>query len=353
MIEDVLLRLRVRATHGIRRFLYPLSVDVSLPENVNRNLLSLTMDGVPVPLQVSPSTGELTAIDFAVSLAPWEERELHLAASGVSCPVADPLRVTPAGGNSAALHSVQERFRVHIGPDALLHEVAYDGIAHLRGPLRVDVTPPDTSNALRYAEAGGGPLSATSYVSTGKTDVTTRLTACKSWANVLYQRKPSAEAQEVVFTLPFAATSPTLTCDFGAGGGIYGKLQAGAANEMVWHTEFMENDTVRWSVTTNERTDYAGTVDTLGLYHTQQWFHVIDSNKALAVAITQVPLCCRTMTVTLNVDGNVEIAFALGDTVNGPMEFGVCYHFLNDMPAIAAATNPQSILLPPLVEVLP
>ena len=34
-------------------------------------------------------------------------------------------------------------------------------------------------------------------------------------------------------------------------------------------------------------------------------------------------------------------------------EFGVCYHFLNDIPAIAAATNPQSILLPPTVEVLP
>ena len=34
-------------------------------------------------------------------------------------------------------------------------------------------------------------------------------------------------------------------------------------------------------------------------------------------------------------------------------EFGVCYHFLNNMPAIAAATNPQSILLPPTVEVLP
>ena len=51
--------------------------------------------------------------------------------------------------------------------------------------------------------------------------------------------------------------------------------------------------------------------------------------------------------------GDVSVAFRLGDTITGPAEFGVCYHFLNDVPAIAAATNPQSILLPPVVEVLP
>lgn len=353
MIDDIVARLRVRETHGIRRFLYPLSVDVSLPEEVGREALSLTMDSVPVPLQVSPSTGELTTIDFAVSLAPWEEGELHLTASSLSCPIADPLRVTSAGENSAALRSVQERFQVRVGPDALLQEVVYDGVAHLHGPLRIDVTPRDTADGFHYSDSDGGPLSAHSSLDADGMWTRTALTACKSWADVSCNLRHHAEAQEIVFTLPFAATSPTLTCDFGVGGGIYAKLHADTAKEVVWHTEFMENDTVRWSVTTNERTDYAGTVDTLGLYHTQQWFHVIDSNKALAVAITQVPLCCRTMTVTLNVDGNVEIAFALGDTVNGPMEFGVCYHFLNDMPAIAAATNPQSILLPPLVEVLP
>ena len=49
----------------------------------------------------------------------------------------------------------------------------------------------------------------------------------------------------------------------------------------------------------------------------------------------------------------MQIAFTLGDSGDEHAEFGVCYHFLNDAPAIAAATNPQSILLPPTVGVLP
>ena len=100
-------------------------------------------------------------------------------------------------------------------------------------------------------------------------------------------------------------------------------------------------------------TDYIGQVATAEEFLPQRWFHLIDSDKALAVAITQLPPDCREMTVRLTHEGDVSIAFKLGDTITGPAEFGVCYHFLNDVPAIAAATNPQSILLPPVVEVLP
>ena len=53
-------------------------------------------------------------------------------------------------------------------------------------------------------------------------------------------------------------------------------------------------------------------------------------------------------------DGYVVVASVYELEGASPVaEFGVCYHFLNDVPAIAAATNPQSILLPPTVEVLP
>ena len=41
---------------------------------------------------------------------------------------------------------------------------------------------------------------------------------------------------------------------------------------------------VQWTLSTNGRTDYAGTVATWAEYHAQQWFHVIDKGKALAVA---------------------------------------------------------------------
>jgi len=105
-------------------------------------------------------------------------------------------------------------------------------------------------------------------------------------------------------------------------------------------------------VATAGRTDYVGEVATAEEFLPQRWFHLIDSDKALAVAITQVPPDCQGMTVRLTHEGDVSVVFRLGDVITGPAEFGVCYHFLNDVPAIAAATNPQSILLPPVVEVL-
>ena len=108
----------------------------------------------------------------------------------------------------------------------------------------------------------------------------------------------------------------------------------------------------KWTVATAGRVDYVGEVETAEAFLPQRWFHLIDSDKALAVAVTKMPATCRSLTVRLTMEGDISVAYKLGDTVSGPAEFGVCYHFLNDVPAIAAATNPQSILLPPVVEVL-
>ena len=84
-------------------------------------------------------------------------------------------------------------------------------------------------------------------------------------------------------------------------------------------------------------------------FPSQRWFHLIDGDKALAVAITQVPASCKHLAVRLTADGLVRVSYELEENQSPAAEFGVCYHFLNGIPAIAAATNPQSILLPPAV----
>jgi len=43
------------------------------------------------------------------------------------------------------------------------------------------------------------------------------------------------------------------------------------------------------------------------------------------------------------------VEFRIGEASIEPAAFGLCCHFLNDIPALAAATSPQSILLPPVV----
>jgi hypothetical protein len=271
--------------------------------------------------------------------------------------LADPLRT--ASTLEGGLQNTQEHFAVTVNPEGNISKVIYDGVHHLRGPthiLRNDKTAwhsshtalCNDSNIFLYSQ-----LHAKSrYEDSGFAQTKAALTACKSWVTITHTLEQTKPNDEIVFTLPLAITSPTLTCDFGVGGYIFGKLDE-KATEIIWHTQLGDTPYARWSVATAGRTDYLGEVETAEAFLPQRWFHLIDSDKALAVAITKLPPDCRELTVRLTREGDISIAFRLGETVAGPAEFGVCYHFLNDVPAIAAATNPQSILLPPTVEVLP
>ena len=179
------------------------------------------------------------------------------------------------------------------------------------------------------------------------------VTACKSWAVLRHVLLQPRMADEIVFQLQLAVTSHVLTSDFGVGGGTYGKLLAGNSQEISWRSDFSHPPAVGWSISTGGRTDYAGKVETSDEFLAQRWFHLIDRDKSLAVGITEMAKSCRETVVTLRSDGTALVKFRLGEPDSGPAVFGLCYHFLNDIPAIAAATNPQSILFPPKVEVFP
>lgn len=369
-MSDVLAHIRVRETAGIRRFLYPLSAITDLRGIVQPvdsqsigdvyNIYALkTSDGQNISRQIMLINYTVSGarVDFALSLAPYETKDLMIVRDTPLVQISDPLKVTTTldGG----LKNTQERFAITIIPEGNVGEVVYDGIRHLRGPssiLRNEQVAWHSSTTALNQDPNyflSSHLCAKSRYQDGSFAQTkTALTACKSWATMTHQLEQPKPNDEVVFTLLLAVTSPTLTCDFGVGGYVFGKLDE-KAPEIVWRTEFGDAPHARWSVATAGRTDYVGEVETAEAFLPQRWFHLIDSDKALAVAITRVPPECREMTVRLTHEGDVTVAFRLGDTITGPAEFGVCYHFLNDVPAIAAATNPQSILLPPIVEVLP
>ncbi len=356
-MSEILGRLRVRETHGIRRFLYPLSAYVALPPDTPLQGLRLSDGESDVPLQAT-HTGSFR-LDFALSLDPNAERELILTEGRSTASLDDPLCLTK-DNKSRLLINQQKQFQISLHYDGTIREVVYDGVPLLKERLRISRNgelPEEDGDLFYNAAPDFSTLSAWTGGSRHYPDDTvcgthTEITACKSWAAVTHEiREPKAQ-DEVVFTLPLAITSPTLTCDFGVGGYVFGKLD-GKAPEIVWRTEFGDAPHARWSIATAGRTDYIGDVATAEEFLPQRWFHLIDSDKAVAVAVTQVPPDCRDMAVRLTHEGDVSIAFKLGDTITGPAAFGVCYHFLNDVPAIAAATNPQSILLPPVVDVLP
>lgn len=364
-MSEVLARIRVKEEHGIRRFLYPLWVQLPLAEGTDPDLLSLTTpDGQLIPTQGTQRGKGRYRLDFAVSLSPNQEHYLLLTHGQQPATFDDSMTFDSeidVEQADYAFGSRQKRFSVMLDMQCNIRAVLYDGKHHLRDATSIRRNSQVMKAGVAVSRTGDNLLTAwlktrgqyekEAFLRDARTR--TELTACKSWATVTHKLHTPKANDEVAFTLPLAVTSPVLTCDFGVGGGTYGKLQHGAAEEVTWHTKF-EGDNARWSIATSGRTDYEGKT-TRDAFRSQQWFHLIDSDKSLAVAMTDVPSSCQEMRVLLNVTGDVTVTFRLDDVLDNKngVEFGVCYHFLNDVPAVAAATNPQSILLPPTVEMLP
>ncbi len=342
----------VREEQGIRRFYYPLKTVVSLAEECPLKDLGLQReDGRPVPIQATRAAKQssLVRLDFAVSLDPLQELRLLLFTGAGEGSIDDPLRVESAD----YYRCTQQRFSVEFDRTGHVHQAIYDGKPHLR---RKQTT---VRNNLAAAATGepeffAGPLAARISVpgrySDGCTCLTELdLTACKSWVGLTHVLSEPRSGDLISFRLPLAPSASLLTCDLGVSGGLYAKLQTESAPDITWLTDFGADGRVHWSLATGGRIDYRGDVPDREQYRSQAWFHLIDSGKALAAAITAVPAECRKMTILLRATGDTVISFQLGDVAGGAASFGICYHFLNDIPALAAATNPQSILRPPVV----
>lgn len=364
-MTEILARIRVKETAGIRRFLYPLTAEARLGDLPLSSLRLITRDGQPLPVQATSHTicsdgSRKYRLDFAVSLMPLEVLETILTTEGQNAEVPDPLNFTPTP--DGGLKNRQARFHVSLDGDSNINGVVYDGIAHLQGRSKITRNGYEAKAVLGYSPLSDCPMAGwidndcefdeEIFPVDSVASIRTEITACKSWVAARYWLNKWRSGDEIVFTLPLTVTAPTLTCDFGAGGGIYGKLDAANA-EIIWRTEFdAENGAAKWTVENSGRVDYVGEAASRQAYLPQRWFHVVDSDKALAAAITHVPDACETLTVTLKANGDVRVSFTMGEQTKGAATFGVCWHFLNDVPAVAAATNPQSILLPPTVEVL-
>jgi len=340
----------VSEVHGIRRFLYPLSVETVIPDTHRHRRLGLSHpDQSVVPLQVTlgETTGSACRLDFAVSLAPNETIDLLLCTDLPPAVIPDPVRI-----GAELFRNEQQRFAIEFDPLGMVTSVVYDGVRHLKHAAKIVRNGEESSWISTAAHGPGLPLvarlcSRSLYADGCRAHTRVEITACKSWVNMLHTLETPRPGDQVTFSLPMDPTATIQTCDFGPGGGIYGKLQRDVFSEIVWATEFSDGS-AGWSLQTDGRVDYRGRSGIVE-YLAQRWCHWIDDDKALAVAIGKVPRECRALKVTLRASGEILVSFRLGDTVADPVTFGLCYHFLNGIPALSAATNPQSILLPPQV----
>jgi hypothetical protein len=355
-------RIRIIEPSGLRRFLYPLPTEIALPEGSDPAKIALRKaDGSAVPLQLvhagrrtslSGDAEETYRVDFAVSLAPHETIELNFT-DGAPEIVPDPLRVTIAGG---ALISKQQRLRLEIGRDALPLSMVYDGTQHLRAPIRIE------RNGLTstIASCSNGPdatatiaawATATGSYPDGVASITrTEITACKSWVIVTHEIGEMQAGDTITFTLPFAVVAERLVADFGTGNGTYAHISAEPDRDIVWHAEQSEAGW-SWRLAVSGRLDYSASL----LPHelaSRNWLHVIDGDKSVAIAVLSPLEGLASLETRIAGNGEIATTFRTDASARGKRTFAVCYHFLNALPPIAAATNPHSILEPPVVELV-
>jgi len=356
-------RIRVTETAGLRRFLYPLTAIIQLTDDVDFRKISLQkQSGTAVPLQVEHIAARRSTlvgypsenynVHFAVSLAPHETVELSFV-EGAPEIVPDRLNVTYKDGD---LTNTQQRLRIEIGQKELLRSVIYDGIEHLRSPVRIersgDSLSPNIWSATADFEATiAASLGISGSYSDGVTGQTkTEITACKSWATVNHRTTNLPPDETITFTLPFAVTNEKIVTDFGTGNGTYAQISAEDGNEIVWRGEQSEAGW-SWQLSVNGRLDYVGSL----LPHelaSRNWLHVIDGDKSIAVAVVSTLEGISALETRITGNGDIITTFHTDGSKREKRRFAVCYHFLNALPPIAAATNPHSILEPPHVEVV-
>jgi hypothetical protein len=368
-MERMGINFRVEERSGIRRFLYPLKA--RLPSMYRRSIGKLAVaeaDGRLVPSHVAVTPNGIECV-FALSLAPLETRDLYLVRTDQTpkAAIPDPLKISWQADGFA---SSQDRVSFGFGQLAQLRSVIYDSVEHLAGPLaitldgssmspRADSPPvrtqiPESELSARFAAVGAYHDLRPAQVS-GETNA--ELVCCKSWVEIRHTVSNPQPNSSLRFSLPLTITSEQQTCDFGVGNGAYGKIQSGAAERVIWEVDLSHERVARYRIRTQLasgelRTDYAGELKNSADLHPCLWMHWIEPTKALGLAITQVAKGCERISVRLGSDGIVEAEFLIGRTTMNPAEFGICYHFLNAVPPIAAATNPASILNPPKITIV-
>ena len=232
-MSDVLARIRVKETHGIRRFLYPLSAIVTLPGLADIGKIGLADtrgEAVPLRLVAEDAAAGPNAyrLDFAVFLDPLSETELTLSYGGLHTTFDDPLQISRTG--SHGWQSVQKRFRLETDADGAIERVVYDGVEHLRG--RASIT---RNGAEMRTDTSAALHTGLRFVLVSRRSLQRRRRGADYARPDRLQVLGDGDAppakrgryESVDFTLPFALTSPTPTYDLGIGNGIYGKLPAG------------------------------------------------------------------------------------------------------------------------------
>lgn len=374
-------RFRLKETAGLRRFGYPVSVAVPIPNGQ----ATLLRDGRPVPAQFRVEPEGLgferrVVLDFNTNIGPGETQIYEIVAGEGEGAPASP---KPPGNMGVEVES--DHFRVTHGPN-LAWEVPRDLSGLFRsigGPNRDYLHADSTGAWARFADGtvralggtGNGPSQNENQVSrSGPTTIglrfrsvlpgevisQARLTfpSSKSWAQLdwtITGRRIAA----IGLDLHPRITGTTLV-DFGASSTVYGTLKAGESMAMVEGPLGGGPRPGQWIIT---RSDANGpspfaTAAPQGLPRAEGWAHVMDETRCSALALADFGQDARDR-IEVAADGRVRIErdYSAGGhpPTDEPATRGLTFwiHVVPMPVQIGALTSPQAMRAPLEVEWAP
>ena len=388
--------IEVREPVGIRRFAYPVSVRVDLAKPVGRETrFRLLLDGRPVLAQFRPGSAEPRVswwwLDFPVNLLPYQtllytveygrdvaegprsKRGLQLSQDGDSFRVVNApsiawtvprclgglLRSVRSGeleylrADSSGLTLMDKGGKEHV----LCKPGSSDIVSHVvrKGPLAV---------ALRFEVVEKKP-----ELQGVKSVVDLGFPLFKSWVEVDWQiEDPMGKLGGMSATLHLNLQEPTRQAstlvDFGASSLVYLSLSSGQVAQLRASTAGMPSVTKPANEPSHLWQVYRGRPDklepfVLGQQHgdssssMEGWAHVMDRQRCLALAVDRFGQVGADL-IDVTALGTVGIDHTFGPAAQPHTPPGkrlhFWLHFVPFPPQQTAATSPQSMQAPVLVE---
>jgi hypothetical protein len=365
------LDLIVRETAGIRRFDYPVHATLTMPRAVtSADSFRLLADDKPVPAQFrlgeASGKGKTVALDFSVSVRPFEVREYRVE-YGPKVKSSEPksgLKIEETK-EAAFLFSGGMSYTIPFTLKGLLHEVKggksvylRPGSAGLKAHEGKKEHPLAGARRLRYTRHG--PLavalryeSSLSLSGGKKSGVVIDLVfpRSKSWVQVdVAIDDPDDRITHLSAELDLEVDPTPTLVDFGAGSMVYTTLRAKEAAAMS-----AGPGPNRWAVSRGKvgsLQPFVVSPDKGKVTPAEGWAHVMDRQRCTAIAVAQFGARLDRIAV----EGSGKLTLVRDFAGVRPKErdprkhWRFWLHFVSMPVQVGAVTSPQSMMAPLQVE---
>jgi hypothetical protein len=386
--------LSVSETAGIRRFGYPVTAVLPLPEPVKDTDHFRLLDGdKPVAAQFCPHSDttkgiRAVSLDFNASPGPLERRE-YVVEYGPIVSVSKAkggLRVETTEKEFRIIHPGGLQFHVSREVPGLINQVRTEKTNFLKADYAglvvsaIGFTPigKNKDGKLTAKVIKEGPLAVAlrferfkNFGPAGEVAsvVDMEFPISKSWVRIdwMMDDKPGIVTSLGAEWKLHVEGEPILF-DFGAGSSVYGQLQKGESARLRQKGEsarLRQNPVARAASVPRWET-FLGPAEALKPYvvspgsatppdrDAEGWAHVMDRERCTAVAVANFAASKVGAEITVDADGRLRIwrqfAQPNGDVPRGAKRLTFWLHFVGMPVHVGAATSPQAMLAPLHVE---